>query len=160
MQNNRVYFLVLPLALLLIGAGCISSSLIIQKNIGDYTYSGKTQSGIDKQGEVSFTTENAEYTSPSHTVELAVFTAAIPEEIDQYLQEVFRDEGEDGEKFSELAVGEAQVYYRRDQNQNANCLFTWPSEKSMVVIRGVPCDVQDKLIKTYVKKFPPRAILK
>lgn len=160
MQNYRVHFLVLPLVLLLIGAGCISSSSVIKRDIGNYAYSGKTQSGIDKQGEVSFATENTEYTSPSHTVEMAVFTAAIPGEIDQYLQEVFLDEEEDGEKFSELAVGEAQVYYRRDQNQNASCLFTWPSEKSMVVMRGVPCDVQDKLIKTYVKKFPPRAILK
>lgn len=151
-MNARILFLVG--ALLLVGAGC-SSSALIRKGVGDYAYSGKTQTGIDD----SFATESTEYTGSSHSVDAAVYTGAQPADVDQYLQLLLKDEEGDGEAFSTIALGDARAYYRRDSAQNNSCFFVWPSGKSMIMVRGVGCDTKDALVNAYSKKYPPRSVV-
>jgi len=149
--------ILLLVSVLFIGAGCISASTAIEKNVGKYSFNGPVQSGIDKNSSgVSFTTDYAQYTSASHSVDVVVYTGASSQDINQYVQFMLEDEAGDGQGFGAVSVLGGNVNYRRDASNNNSCMYVWPSGNVMVMLNAANCDVKDDLVSAYLTKYSPR----
>lgn len=149
-------YFILPIFIILLGAGCVSSSSLILSDVKTYNNDGTSETSIINDENISLITETTQYTSNGRLVDVGVYKEAEPGDAIAFLQRTIAGELEDGFGFKSFAYEQGSVYYGTTKDQGVSCYLLWISGSRVVLITGIEsCDQGDDLLRAYTKKYPP-----